>query len=254
MTDAKKTLRTTITSLNQYDRHYAVYGFVQRSTHLIDKVTGELVELSQADKTVLFYMVDKISYYTSEGRVMNESLPYIANELCLNDRTVSRCVQKLVKHHVLIASVVSKATGWVYTDVNLDQKYHKEVSANAVARAQPNPIASQATKDYVAAKQTPVVEDVVHQSKPVVSTSTSAPWAFADTIPYDAMPAHLNAPEFDYSDVVSQMMNTDYEPRVSVEFADAGQGFDYGDDEKYFLEQQVYTYNQESAIDSYSRF
>lgn len=56
--------------------------------------------------------------------------------------------------------------------------------------------------------------------QPVVTAPVAPSEAFADTTPDVGMPEHMNAPVFDYSDVFSQMQDSDNEPRVSVSMVD----------------------------------
>lgn len=204
---------------------FAMQKGLQRSTHFKSKVTGELVELTQGDKVVFAYVVDKLNFYLELTRLngtehkMMESMSYIGNELCLSDRTVSRAVHKLSEHGFIQASLVSRQLGWVYTGIDSVQTFHKEVSEYSLKRM-PTKLASKHEQDVVK----PVVEDVVHQTKPVVTMPVEVQEAIADPTPDDGMPEYMNAPELDYSDIESQMMNTDFEPRIGVMAED----FDYG--------------------------
>lgn len=188
------TPRMNLSEQGKLTGFYAVDKVIQRSTHFTSKVTGESVELSQVDKTVLFYLVDKLSFYITKEKPMTESMAYIGNELCLNDRTVGRSVKKLIEHGVVTATKQSAALGYVYTWIDVNQKWTKEVTGNMQQRMQPNPINVQA---------------------PVSTVQT-----FADTTPDVGMPEHMNAPVFDYSDVFSQMQDSGSEPRVSVAMVD----------------------------------
>lgn len=203
---------------------FAMQKGLQRSTHFKSKVTGELVELTQGDKVVFAYVVDKLNFYLELTRLngtehkMMESMSYIGNELCLSDRTVSRAVHKLSEHGFIQASLVSRQLGWVYTGIDSVQTFHKEVSEYSLKRM-PTKLASKHEQDV--SKPIAVVQDEV---KPVVTMPVEVQEAFPTLTPDDGMPDHLYAPEFDYSDVFNQMANTDYEPRIGVMAED----FDYG--------------------------
>lgn len=203
---------------------FAMQKGLQRSTHFVSKVTGELVELTQGDKLVFAYVVDKLNFYLELTRLngtehkMMESMAYIANELCLSDRTVSRAVHKLAEHGFIQASLVSRQLGWVYTGIDSVQTFHKEVSANSLKRM---PVKLATKHDQDVSKPVAVVQD---EPKAVVTMPVRVQEAIADPTPDDGMPDYLYAPEFDYSDIESQMTNTDYEPRVGVMADD----FDYG--------------------------
>lgn len=215
---------------------FAMQKGLQRSTHFVSKVTGELIELTQADKLVFAYVVDKLNLYLELTRLkgaehkMMESMAYIGNELCLSDRTVSRAVHKLAEHGFIQASLVSRQLGWVYTGIDPVQTFQKEVSANSLKRM-PTKLATKHEPDVV--KQAPAVEDVQDQTKPVVTLPVEVQEAFPTLTPDDGMPDHLYAPEFDYSDVFNQMANTDYEPRIGVMAED----FDYGMMDGHSMEQ-----------------
>ena len=203
---------------------FAMQKGLQRSTHFKSKVTGELVELTQGDKVVFAYVVDKLNFYLELTRLngtehkMMESMSYIGNELCLSDRTVSRAVHKLSEHGFIQASLVSRQLGWVYTGIDSVQTFHKEVSEYSLKRM-PTKLASKHEQDV--SKPIAVVQDEV---KPVVTMPVEVQEAFPTLTPDDGMPDHLYAPELDYSDIESQMMNTDFEPRIGVMAED----FDYG--------------------------
>lgn len=179
---------TRLVQSDGFDGYYALPKHIQRSTHFVSKVTHLPVELTQADKSVLFYMIEKVGFHNSGERQMFESMVHIASELCVSDKTVSRSVKKLIEHRVLIGSVVSKAIGYVYTDVDVNQTFTKTISDDQQNKMKPNPINVPAS-----------------ERKPVVTAPVATQEAFAAPTPDDGMPEHLNVPVLDYSDTQSQM-------------------------------------------------
>jgi len=116
------TLRTRAVANAGY---FAIPRHIQRSTQFVSKVTGNSVELTQSDKVVLFYLIDRICFYQQQQGRMFESFDRIADELCVSAKTVSRAVSKLVEHGVVVADLVSRSEGWVYHDVDVDQVFTK---------------------------------------------------------------------------------------------------------------------------------
>lgn len=189
------TPREQLVAMGGSNRYWYTYRHIQTATAFVSKKTGEVVALTHADKDVLHYLIDKVSFYqspkqVSEGKKMIESLPYIATQVEYNDRTVSRAMKKLIEHGLVTATIQKAGVGYLYTDVDVHQDWQYNVTAAVQERMKPNPINVQA---------------------PVVTSE-----AFADTTPDVGMPDHMNAPVFDYSDVFSQMQDSDNEPRVSV--------------------------------------
>lgn len=200
--------------LNTATPYYVLPKALMSAKQFVNKVTGEVVDITYGDKMVLMYLIDKVSFHNSEGRTMHESMPAIAEQLDMSAKSVQRSVKKLVEHHVVSATIVSAAKGYVYHSVDVDQQWSNgEVSVSNQERMKPNPINVQ---------QAPV-----SVTKAVVCTPVAPSEAFAEPTPDDGMPDHLKAPEWDYSDVVSQMEASECEPRIGVMADDDV----YGDDE-----------------------
>lgn len=195
------------TILNTGTPYYVLPKALVSSKHFVDKVTGEVVDITYCDKLVLMYLIDKVSFHNSEGRTMHESMPAIAEQLDVSAKSVQRSVKKLIEHRVVSATIVSAAQGYVYHSIDVDQHWNKgEVSVSNQERMKPNPI------------NVPPVSE----TKPIVSAVPAPSKAVPYTDLYDGLPEHLNAPALDYSDVFSQMEVCDSEPRV---------GFDLYEDE-----------------------
>ena len=123
-----------------FDGYYALPKHIQRATHLVEKGSGQLIELTPGDKSVIYYMIEKVGFHTGGERQMFENMTTIAYELGMSDRTVSRSVKKLIDAKVLIAHIPKKGKGYVYTDVDVNQTFVSVTSEDQKNRSKPNPI------------------------------------------------------------------------------------------------------------------
>lgn len=76
-------------------------------------VSSETCESVPADKKVMFYLVEKVSFYTtvvSYGQCF-DSMEYIGDCLDTDYRLVSRSVNKLIEHEVVLGKLVSSTKG-----------------------------------------------------------------------------------------------------------------------------------------------
>lgn len=144
-----------------FDGYYAIPKHIQRATHMVVKGDGSTIELTPADKSVIYYMIEKVGFHNSGDRQMFESMTTIAYELGMSDRTVSRSVKKLIDAKVLIAHVPSKGKGYVYTDVDVSQQFVTMTSDDQKKRMVPNPINVEAPVKPVEAVTESNPDDVI---------------------------------------------------------------------------------------------
>lgn len=174
---------------------YVVPKALLSAKTFVNKATGEIVQLNMIDKLVLVHLIDMVSFHNSEGRTMHESMAVIADAIDASAKSVSRSVSKWIEHGVVSATLVSKVKGYTYHAIDVFQDWNRGDMTEGNKARMGNPI---------------------NQTKVPFNPPTAPQEAFADLTPDDGMPEHLQAPQWDYSDVFSQMADSDYEPRIGV--------------------------------------
>ncbi|QHJ81188.1 MAG: hypothetical protein [Bacteriophage sp.] len=172
---------------------YVIPKALMSAKTFTSKKTGEIVELTMIDKVVFMHLIDMISFHNSQGRTMHESMSAIADAVDTSAKSVSRSVSKLIEHGVVSATLVSKAKGYTYHAADVDQHWNRGDMTEGNKQ---------------------------RMRQPVVTAPVAPSEAIADNTPDVGMPDHMNAPVFDYSDVFSQMADSDSEPRVSVDMVE----------------------------------
>lgn len=90
--------------------------------------TGELIHLTNAEKIVYMYMLDRVTFFVEELNTLHfESQDTIAESLNLEKKAVGKVLRKFLEHGVLKGEKRKPDKGgqlqWFYSGVCKDMKY-----------------------------------------------------------------------------------------------------------------------------------